>query len=324
MENDISQFWEKYGTFVLGLGHKFIIAVLIIIAGIIVIRLSRRLANRAVKGKLHADETFASMFRMVIQYGVILLCLIMILDLFGVNTAGLIALLGAAGVAVGFALRDTLSNIAAGIIILFLRPFKKGESIECGSVSGSIQELGLFAAILKTSDGVYISAPNSSLWGVPVKNYSRNPQRSMDITVTISYRDSVDVAFQVLGDIIAGEPRFLEEPAPQMMVQSLGESGIVITLRAWALTGNYWPVYWDEMKNVKEKIQEAGLTIALPRRELHLAKDSIDAPTSTKEGLGIRDRGSDVISGNIKDPQIAQTRNENPDPQSPFPFHVSH
>ena len=283
MENEISQFWGKYGAIVMSLGRKFIIAALIIIAGIIVIRLSRRLSNRAVKGKLHADETFASMFRMVIQYGIILICLIMILDLFGVNTAGLIAILGAAGVAVGLALRDTLSNIAAGIIILFLRPFKKGDSIECGSVAGSVQELGLFAAILKTGDGVYISAPNSSLWGVPLRNYSRYPQRRMDITVTISYRDSVDAAFQVLRDIIATEPRFLREPAPDVLVQSLGDSGIGITLRAWTAGSTFGSVYSDQMKNVKEKIQEAGLTIALPRRELSFAKDSRDMPTSTKD-----------------------------------------
>ena len=282
---NISQLWENHSPVILGTGRKIIIAALIIVAGIIIIRLSRRLTRRAVTGKLHADETFASMLRMVIQYGVIIICLIMILDLFGVNTAGLIALLGAAGVAIGFALRDTLSNIAAGIIILFLRPFKKGEFIECGSVMGSVQELGLFAAILQTPDGVYISAPNSSLWGVPLRNYSRNPQRRMDITVTISYSDSVDTAFQILREIIGQESRFLKEPAPQVMVQSLGEMGIGITLRAWVLGSNYWPVYWDKMKIVKERIQEAGLTIALPRRELHLAKDSENKPAPLKSFL---------------------------------------
>jgi len=214
----------------------------------------------------------------VIQYAVIIMCLIMILDLFGVNTGGLIAILGAAGVAVGFALRDTLGNIASGIIILFLRPFKKGDFIECGSTMGSVEELGLFASILRTPDGVFISAPNSSLWGTPLKNYSRNPQRRMDITITISHTDSIDTAFQVLRDIIRAESRFLNDPAPQVMVQSLGELGTGITLRAWILGANYWPAYWDQMKNIKEKIQEAGLSLALPRREVHLAKDNQEAP----------------------------------------------
>ena len=270
MEIDIPTLWDRHSPFVFGVGRNLAIAALIIAGGIVVIRISRRLTHKAVTGKLHADETFVSVLRMVIQYGIIILCIIMILDLFGVNTAGLIAMLGAAGVAVGFALKDTLSNIAAGIIIIVLRPFKKGEFIECGPVLGLVEEIGLFSAILKTPDGVYISAPNSSLWGLPLKNYSRNPQRRLDITVAISYSDSVDTAFQVLREIIAAESRFIREPAPQVLVQSLGESGIGITLRAWVLGGDYWPVNWDQMKNVKEKIQAAGLTIAIPRRELFM------------------------------------------------------
>ena len=276
MEFNFPLLWEKYSPAILDAGRKFLITALIIVGGIIIIRISRRLTHKAVTGKIHADETLASILRMVIQYGIIIICLIMILDIFGVNTAGLIALLGAAGVAVGFALRDTLNNIAVGIIILFLRPFKKGEFIECGSVLGSVEELGLFSSVLRTPDGVYIAAPNASLWGVPLKNYSRNPQRRLDITITITYNDSVDTAFQVLRGIIGSEERFLKDPAPQVMVQSLGETGTGITLRAWVLGSTYWPIYWDQMKNVKEKIQEAGLTIAFPKRELHFVKDSRD------------------------------------------------
>ena len=273
MNFSISALWEKHSPLILDLGRKFAIAALIIVGGIIAIRIFRKLTHKAVTGKLHADETFASVLRRVLHYGVIVLCVIMILDLFGVNTTGLIAVLGAAGVAVGFALKDTLGNIAAGIIIIILRPFKKGEFIECGPVMGLVEEMGLFSAILKTPDGVFISAPNSSLWGIPLKNYSRNPLRRLDINVTISYSDSIDTAFQVLREIISGEPRFLAEPAPQVMVQSLGESGTGISLRAWVLGSDYWPVNWDQMKNVKEKLQVAGLNIAIPRRELHMAKD---------------------------------------------------
>ena len=274
LQNSIVKLWEKYGQSILSLGHRIIIALLIITGGTIVIRLSRRLTNRAVTGKLHADETFASILRAVLQYGVIIVCLIMILDVFGVNTAGLIAILGAAGVAIGFALRDTLGNIAAGIVILILRPFNKGDYIECGSIAGSIQEQGLFSTILKTADGIFISAPNSSLWGVPLKNFSRNPQRRMDITLTISYSDSIDTAFQVLKDIIAQENRFLANPPAQVLVQALGETGISVTMRAWVPGNIYWLVYWDQMKNVKEKIQEAGLSIALPRQQINLVNVS--------------------------------------------------
>ena len=273
MNIDIAELWATYGQNILDIGRKIIIAVLIIIGGRIVILLSRNLAQKAVTGKLKADETLASVLRMVVHYGIIVICLIMILDLFGVNTAGLIALLGGAVVAVGFALKDTLGNIASGIIILLLRPFKKGDFIECGSVMGAVREMGLFATTMETADGVYISAPNSSLWGVPLKNYSRNDKRRLDIAISISYSDSIDEAFRVLNGIIREEDRFLKDPPAQVMVQSLGESGIGITLRAWVSGAMYWKVYWDQMKNVKEKIQEAGLSIAFPRRDIRLVKD---------------------------------------------------
>jgi small conductance mechanosensitive channel len=275
---DIAELWATYSPNILDLGRKFIIAVLIIIGGRIVILLSRNLAQKAVTGKLKADETLASVLRMVVHYGVIIICLIMILDLFGVNTAGLIALLGGAVVAVGFALKDTLGNIASGIIILLLRPFKKGDFIECGSVMGSVREMGLFATIMETADGVFISAPNSNLWGVPLRNYSRNDKRRLDIAVSISYSDSIDEAFRVLNDIIKEEERFLKDPPAQVMVQSLGDSGIGITLRAWVSGAMYWKIYWDQMKNVKEKIQAAGLSIAFPKRDIRLVKDPPDLP----------------------------------------------
>ena len=275
LQNDIVRLWETYGPILLDFGRRVILSILLVIGGRIIITLSRQLIEKATTGKLKADETLASVFRMVIQYGVIIICLIMILDIFGVNTTGLIALLGAAGVAVGFALKDTMGNIAAGIIILFLRPFKKGDFIECGTISGSVQEMGLFATVLETPDGIYISAPNSNLWGISLKNYSHNLKRRLEIVVCISYSDSVDAAFQVLKDVIEQEQRFLKEPASQVMVQSLGESGVNIALRAWVQSADYWKVYWDQMKNVKEKIQGAGLTIALPRREIHFAIDSL-------------------------------------------------
>ncbi|MDR0497924.1 MAG: mechanosensitive ion channel family protein [Treponema sp.] len=273
MDFSIALFWETYGQTIIAITRKIIIALLIIIGGRIVIFLSRHL-HRAATKKLKADETLTSVLRMLIHYGVIIICFIMILDIFGVNTTGLIALLGAAGVAVGFALKDTLGNIASGIVILFLRPFGTGDFIECGSVVGSVREMGLFSTILETGDGVYISAPNSSLWGVPLRNYSRNEKRRMEISISISYSDSIDTAFQVLAGIISEESRFLKDPPAQVMVQSLGESGIGITLRAWVSSSDYWKVYWTQMKNVKEKIQEAGLTIAFPRREIHFVKET--------------------------------------------------
>ena len=266
----VAQLWEEYSQTLLNMGRRIGIAILIVVAGKIVITVSKRLTRKAVVERIKADETLTSLLRVVIHYGVVIICLIMILDNFGISTTSFLAMLGAAGVAVGFALKDTLSNIAAGIVILFLRPFHKGDFIECASVLGTVREIGLFTTNLETADGIFISVPNSSLWGVPLKNYSHNLKRRVDITVSISYFDSIDTAFGVMQDIIREDPRFQKEPASQVIVQSLGESGVGITLRAWVYSNVYWDVYWAQMKNVKEKIQEAGLTIAFPQRNIHL------------------------------------------------------
>jgi small conductance mechanosensitive channel len=264
--------WLRHSPLVLGIGRRLFVAALIVIAGRIVILGAGKFIRRLSTGKLKFDETLASVFRGVITYGVVIVCAIMILDNFGFNTTSLIALLGAAGVAVGLALKDTLSNIAAGIFLLFLRHFQKGDFIEFGSFMGSVKEISLFATILETGDGIYISAPNASLWGVPVKNYSRNGRRRMDFSVMIAYADSIDTAFAVLREIAASETRFLAEPPPQIMVQSMADSGVNIMLRAWADAAVYWSVYWDQMRNIKEKIEAAGLTIPFPQRDVRIVR----------------------------------------------------
>jgi small conductance mechanosensitive channel len=209
----------------------------------------------------------------------------MILDLFGINTTSLIAVLGAAGVAVGLALKDTLSNIASGIILLLLGSYRKGDFIEFGSQMGTVKDISLFTTTLETPDGIFISAPNSSIWGVPLKNYTRNGKRRMDLVVSISYSDSIDTAFAVMRQIAVEEKRFLATPAPQVMVQTLADSTVNILLRAWANSDVYWSIYWDQMKNVKEKIEAAGLHIPFPQRDVHVNfMREEDARTFSKTG----------------------------------------
>jgi small conductance mechanosensitive channel len=270
MKEMLMELWFRHSPLVLGIGRRLLIAALIVIAGRIVILGAGQFIRRLSSGKLKFDETLASVLRGVINYGIVIICAIMILDTFGFNTTSLIALLGAAGVTVGLALKDTLSNIAAGIFLLFLRPFQKGDFIEFGSFMGSVREISLFATILETGDGIYISAPNATLWGVPVKNYSRNGQRRMDLSVMISYSDSIDAAFAVLREIAASETRFLPAPPPQIMVQSMADSGVNIMLRAWADNSVYWNIYWDQMRNIKEKIEAAGLSIPFPQRDIRI------------------------------------------------------
>jgi small conductance mechanosensitive channel len=268
MREELFRLWAEHSQEIIGAGKSLLTAVVIIIVGRIIFLLVDKLILRVSSEKINFDKSVASVLRVVINYGIVIVCAIMVLEKLGINTTSLIAILGTAGVAIGLALKDTLGNIAAGIILLFLRPFKVGDFIEFGSVAGGVKEIGLFSTILETGDGIFISAPNSTVWGVPLKNYSRNGRRRMELTVSIRYSDSIDTAFEVLRNIIDAENRFLKEPVPQIMVQSMGESSINIMLRAWAPGDVYWQIYWDQMKNIKEQIEAAGLVIPFPQREI--------------------------------------------------------
>jgi small conductance mechanosensitive channel len=272
MGQKLLKFWESHSEVILAIVGNLIAAVVIIFIGIVLSRGIQRIIRRAEAAKLNSDGTATSLLRGVIRYGILIICVIMILNVFGVNTASLIAVLGAAGVAVGLALKDTLGNIAAGIILLALGNFRIGESIEFGAYSGTVKEIHLFNTILETSDGIYISAPNSSIWGSPLKNYSRNGKRRMELSIGIAYSDSVDAAFQVMQNIIAAEPGFLKDPAPQVVLQSIEASSVTITIRAWALLDNYWDIYWEKTKIIKAKIEEAGLHIPLPQRDVRIVQ----------------------------------------------------
>jgi small conductance mechanosensitive channel len=274
----VSGLWETYSGAFFELIRDTVTAALIVIGGLAVNRAAQRLVRKAAGarnaaaalGNIPLDDTVRSVLAPALRYGIAIIAGIMILTVFGVNTAGLVAVLGAAGVAVGLALKDTLGNIAAGIIILFLGCYRRGEYIEFGSHSGTVRDINLFTTILETPDGIYVSAPNSSVWGGPLKNYTRNGRRRMDLAVGIAYSDSLDTAFRVMGDIIAGEDRFLKDPAPQVLVQSLGESSVTVMLRAWASTADYWAIYWDQTRNIKTRIEDAGLHIPFPQRDLHI------------------------------------------------------
>ena len=270
MHELITDLWNTHQETIVILGRRIITALFIAGAGKIILVLSGNLIKRATASKMRFDENLASILRILIRYGVVIICLIIILENFGFNTASLIAILGAAGVAVGLALKDTLSNIAAGLILLVLSCYRKGDFIEFGAYMGSVREIDLFATTLETPDGVFISAPNSSIWGTPLKNYSRNNQRRMELSITISYSDSLDAAFQVLQEIITGEKRFLQTPAPQIMVKALEDKGVNVMLRAWAENAVFWDIYWEQSKNIKEKIEAAGLHIALPQHEISI------------------------------------------------------
>jgi small conductance mechanosensitive channel len=270
----LERFWLNNSEAVLEIAYKAMLVLFVLIGCKIIAGIVKRTINKTNRKFEEFDATLVPILVTSSKYLVYTIGLIIVLDIFGIETASIIALLGAMGLAVGFALKDTLSNIAAGLMLLILRPFRVKDFIEFGSVSGSVSEINLFTTILETSDGIFISAPNSNLWGNSIKNFTRNPKRRIDIIVGIGYEDSLDTGLKVLNDAIASEERILTEPAPRSMVVSMGDSSMNLQLRAWVNTSDYWECLWHLNKKLKEDIEAAGLSIPFPQRDLHIIEKS--------------------------------------------------
>lgn len=274
MMDNLYSFFMDHSATIITVGYKALLGIAILIAGILVGKGVRRAIRKANNRLEKLDETLIPILCTTATYAIYTIAGVFILDIFGVNTASLIALLGATGLAVGFALKDTLSNVAAGLMLLFLRPFRSGDFIEFGSVMGAVREINLFTTELETFDGLYVCSPNSVIWGNNITNFTRNGKRRVDIVVGIDYSDSLDTGLDVLRKIAADESRFLRIPAPQVMVTSMADSSVNLELRGWTVTDDYWQTLWDLNKRVKEEIELAGLSIPFPQRSVHMVTGS--------------------------------------------------
>ena len=273
MLNSLVRTWNAHTQDLSALGLKVLQVLLVMIVCALIAKGLRKLIEQAHARINKLDPTLVPVIVTMTTYGIYTIGALIALDMVGFNTASLLTLFGTAGLAVGLALKDTLTNIAAGFMLLALRPIRAGDYIETNTVSGTVKQVGLFVTELEMGDGVYFSAPNSSLWGVPIKNYNRNPKRMKDFLVCIAYENAVDDGLAVLRKIIAEEPRFLKNPAPEVMVHSMTENGMNLQLRAWMHINNYWPTCWDINRKIRLAIEEAGLSIAYPQREIRVVYD---------------------------------------------------
>ncbi len=245
---------------------------LILIAGWILGNQAKKTIQKIKK----LDNTLKSFLGGMAKYAILAVSLVMILQQFGVQTASLLAVIGAAGLAIGLALQGTLSNVAAGVMLLILRPFNVGDTISCGSIKGTVKSLGLFVTELSTPDNIYIFVPNSNLWNAQIENFSRNNTRRQDIVFGISYNDDINKAFKIIEKAIKNEDRILQTKGkePQIMVTNLGESSVDITLRIWSTTSDVWALKTDTMKVVKEALDKGGISIPFPTRTIEMTQSA--------------------------------------------------
>jgi small conductance mechanosensitive channel len=275
MEQDINAFINTAIPLMTEYGMSMIGAILTLIIGWTVAGWLKRTIIRSLTRMPRMDKTLVPFLANILHTGVLIFVIVAVLNQFGVETTSIIAVLGAAGLAIGLALQGTLSNIAAGVMLMLLRPFKVGEYIDAGGTEGTIIQIGLFTTEFLTADGVYLLAPNSTIWNQSIINYSRNPTRRLKITVGISYDDDMEGASQVLMDLMAGEGRIHSDPAPVVIVSSLGDSSVNLQLRCWTSNDDFWDLKFDLTKQSKQAIEAGGYSIPYPQRDIHMiaAKD---------------------------------------------------
>lgn len=223
--------------------------------------------SRRIKAGKRIDKTLGSFLGALIKYAILMAAFIAVLGQFGVETASLLALLGGAALAVGLAIQGTLSNVAAGTMLLILRPFKVGDYITFGNSGGTVKSLGLFGTELSTVDNIYIFAPNSQIWGQEISNFSRNLHRRQDIVVGIGYDDDISQAFATIHAVLKNDKRIfhkIEGKQPDVVVDNMGDFSIEVIVRFWGLASNYQDLKWDITRALKEALDNDGISIPFP------------------------------------------------------------
>jgi len=190
----------------------------------------------------------------------------------GVSLGPLLAGLGIAGFIIGFALQDTLSNFASGMLILIYRPFDVGDFVEAGGVMGTVSHMSIVNTTFKTIDNQVLVVPNNKIWSSVITNVTAQRTRRVDLKITVSYSDDLNKVEQVLNSIVDEHDAVLDEPAPVIKLHELGDSGVMFVVRPWVKTEDYWPTYWDLLRSVKDRFDAEGITIPFPQRDVHMSK----------------------------------------------------
>lgn len=243
-------------------------ALAVLIIGVILARLLGRWADRALTRSERIEPTVARFLSNIIRYALWVVVGVTVLTQFGVETTSIIAALGGLALAVGLALQGTLSNVAAGVMILIQRPFRVGETISAGTVNGTVQAIGLFTTEIVQLDGLFVMVPNNELWNKPVVNFTRMPTRRFELLIGIAYSDNIAKARAELLALARADARVLAEPEPVVFVAALAESAVTMGLRVWCKTEDWLALSWALTEAAKTRFAEVGLTIPFPQREV--------------------------------------------------------
>jgi small conductance mechanosensitive channel len=285
MNEILQRYTEQLPALLIAWGGNFVGALVTLVVGFTIASWAGRLVRRAMSRSDKIDPVFHPLAGKAVRLVIMAFTIVAVLGRFGVQTASLIAAIGAAGLAIGLALQGTLSNVAAGVMLLLLRPFKIGDAVNIGGTVYIIDSIGFFASRAHLPDGPKAFIPNAEIWGKTLVNYSETDQdlRRIDQTYGIAYGDDIDTAIAILQRVIAADPRVRTDPEPLIKVQALADSSVNILLRVWTARADWWDTQLDLLKTAKQQLEAGGITIPFPQRELHVIPAPAAAPAA---GLG--------------------------------------
>jgi len=269
MEIDLQQLAAKAQSLATEFGIDIIAALAIFIIG-------RWVANLITKGvrrlleRADVDSTLVKFLSNIVRILLLIFVILAAIGQLGIQTTSLIAVLGAAGLAVGLALQGSLSNFAAGVLVIIFRPYKVGDYIEAAGVAGTVDEVQIFNTVMNTPDNKRIIVPNSQITGGIITNYSAHETRRVDFTFGIGYADDIDKAKKIIEEVLTADERVLEDPAPQIVVAELADSSVNIVARPWAKAADYWGLKFDVTETVKKRFDAEGISIPFPQRDVHV------------------------------------------------------
>ncbi len=266
---DTTNLPQQIQDFVIVNGINFVIALIIFFVGRWVAKLVRNLIAK-VMTKRGAAPVVNSFVCSVAYIGLLTFVVIAALAQVGIQTTSLIAILGAASLAIGLALQGSLANFAAGVLLIIFRPFKVGDYVECGGTAGTVEEIQIFTTLLKSPDNKKIIVPNAKVLGDNITNYSAKETRRVDLVVGVSYTEELQKVEKVLQDVLSKDNRVLGDPPPTIAVVELADSSVNFAVRPWVKTGDYWNVFFDLTKNIKLSFDAEGIAIPFPQRDIHL------------------------------------------------------
>ena len=266
---DIANLMGKLQELLVVHGIKIIIALVIFIVGRWIVKAVRNFI-KSMMTKKNVDPEVNSFVSSLIYVTLLIFVIIAALAQVGIQTTSLIAVLGAASLAIGLALQGSLANFAAGVLLIIFRPFKVGDYVECAGTAGAVDEMQIFTTQLKSPDNKKIIIPNAKLLGDVITNYSAQETRRVDLVIGVSYSDDLQKVEKVLTDILSQDERVLKDPAPTIAVLELADSSVNFAVRPWVKTGDYWNVYFALTKNIKMRLDAEGIAIPFPQRDVHL------------------------------------------------------